>query len=230
MKIGTKSVLFGAHCFFLHPWFVALGWWTLYGFPWDPRLWVAFFVHDLGYIGKPNMDGPEGEAHPILGAKIMTRMFDPAPVIARARETDALIVGNWRTGGDRPWRVLGHWGAFALLHSRYYAKSLGQQPSRLCMADKLAIALTPAWLYLPMVRRTGELREYMAHAKHRVVGNINISDEEMRRVTSESEHDWYAGVQSYCRRWAAEHADGRTDTWTSDARNRATVNEHGVWQ
>jgi len=41
-------------------WFVAWGWWTLYGFPFDPRLWVAFFVHDLGYIGKPNMDGPEG--------------------------------------------------------------------------------------------------------------------------------------------------------------------------
>lgn len=71
MRIGTKSVLFGAHCFFLHPWFVALAWWRLYGFPSDPRLWVAFFVHDIGYLGKPNMDGEEGETHPILGAKIM---------------------------------------------------------------------------------------------------------------------------------------------------------------
>ena len=52
MNIGTKSVLFGAHQFLIHPWFVAWGWWTLYGFPWDPRLWVAFVVHDLGYIGK----------------------------------------------------------------------------------------------------------------------------------------------------------------------------------
>ena len=68
MTIGTKSVLFGAHCFFLRPWFVAVAWWRLYGFPWDPRLWVAFFVHDLGYVGKPNMDGPEGEEHPLLGA------------------------------------------------------------------------------------------------------------------------------------------------------------------
>ena len=63
MRIGTKSILFGAHCFFLHPWFVALGWWKLYGFPFDPRLWVAFAVHDFGYIGKPNMDGKEGETH-----------------------------------------------------------------------------------------------------------------------------------------------------------------------
>ena len=53
MKIGTRSVLFGAHAFWLHPWFVAAAWWKLYGFPWDPRLWVAFFLHDLGYFGKP---------------------------------------------------------------------------------------------------------------------------------------------------------------------------------
>jgi hypothetical protein len=200
VRVGTKSVLFGAHQFLIHPWFVAWGWWTLYGFPWDPRLWVAFFVHDLGYLGKPNMDGPEGEEHPKLGAAIMGVFF------------------GWR------------WGRFCLLHTRYFAKSLGLQPSRLCVADKLAIALTPAWLYLPMVRATGEIREYMAHAKHRVVGNINITDEEKQRVVSASEREWYAGVQSYCRRWAMEHRDGKTDTWTSDARNRATVNEHGVWQ
>src|SRR5690348_11894818 len=47
-SIGTKSVICGAHCFFLHPWFVALAWWKLYGFPWDPRLWFAFWLHDLG--------------------------------------------------------------------------------------------------------------------------------------------------------------------------------------
>ena len=37
MKIGTRSVLFGAHQFATHPWFVAAAWWRLYGFPWDPR-------------------------------------------------------------------------------------------------------------------------------------------------------------------------------------------------
>jgi len=76
MKIGTRSVLFGAHCFFIHPWFVAAAWWKLFGFPWDPRLWVAFAVHDIGYWGKPNMDGEEGEMHPMTGAKIMGWLFD----------------------------------------------------------------------------------------------------------------------------------------------------------
>lgn len=213
MRIGTKSVLFGAHCFFLHPWFVAAAWWHLYGLPWDPRLWVAFFVHDLGYIGKTNMDGEEGERHPLLGARIMHYLFDwPAWIV----DTD--ILDGWR------------WSEFSLLHSRYFAKTLGRQPSRLCMADKLAIAMTPAWLYLPMVRATGEIREYMAHAKHRSIGNEALSADERARVLSDSQSAWYSGVQDYCRRWAYEHRDGKVDTWTSDARKRATVNENGVWQ
>jgi len=71
MKIGTKSVLYGVHCFLLHPIFVFWAWWRLYGFPFDPRLWIAFFVHDLGYWGKANMDGDEGERHVEFGAKVM---------------------------------------------------------------------------------------------------------------------------------------------------------------
>jgi hypothetical protein len=31
MRIGTKSVLFGAHQFAIHPWFVAWGWLKLHG-------------------------------------------------------------------------------------------------------------------------------------------------------------------------------------------------------
>lgn len=135
MTVGTKSVLFGAHCFFLHPWFVALAWWKLYGFPFDPRLWIAFFVHDLGYIGKPNMDGDEGELHPYLGARIMLRLF-----------------------GYR-------WYKFCLFHSRFLAKKKGEHFSRLCVADKLAFSLTPRWLYLPMVNWSGEIFEYMKLAE-----------------------------------------------------------------
>jgi hypothetical protein len=135
MKVGTKSVLFGAHCFFLHPWFLAAGWTKLYGFPFDPRLYFAFFLHDIGYVGKPNMDGPEGESHPALGATIMRRLFEPA------------------------------WGDLCLYHSRYYARAHGAHPSRLCFADKLACALTPSWLYLPMVSATGEIHEYLQQAQ-----------------------------------------------------------------
>jgi hypothetical protein len=72
MTKGTKSILFGYHQFLLHPLLVAAGWTIHYGFPLDPRLWIAFFVHDLGYLGKKNMDDEEGETHPILGAKIMS--------------------------------------------------------------------------------------------------------------------------------------------------------------
>jgi len=72
MKLGTRSVLFGAHQFLLHPIFLAIAWTMLYGFPFDPRLWVSFFVHDLGYIGLPNMDGPEGKLHVERGARIMS--------------------------------------------------------------------------------------------------------------------------------------------------------------
>src|SRR5271157_893929 len=61
MKPGTRSLLWGEHQFLLHPLFVALAWWRLFGFPLDPRLWFCFFVHDIGYLGKPNMDGTEGK-------------------------------------------------------------------------------------------------------------------------------------------------------------------------
>ncbi|MEA4975700.1 MAG: hypothetical protein VB046_08200 [Paludibacter sp.] len=74
MKVGTKSVLFGAHCFFVHPVFVAIAWIKLFGWPWDPRIWIAFFVHDLGYFGKADIDGKEGKNHVELGANIM-RLF-----------------------------------------------------------------------------------------------------------------------------------------------------------
>jgi len=76
MKIGTKSLLFGVHLWFWHPIVVAFAWWKLYSFPWDPRLWVAFIVHDWGYWGCPEMDGPKGDLHPYRGAKIIHFLFD----------------------------------------------------------------------------------------------------------------------------------------------------------
>ncbi len=135
MKIGTKSVLFGAHCFIIHPWFVAYSWYKLYGFPFDPRLWISFFIHDLGYIGKPNMDGPEGELHPYWGASVMGALF-----------------------GKK-------WFDFTLYHSRYLAKRNGHAYSKLCVADKLSFYYTPRWLYLPMVTATGEINEYLKNAQ-----------------------------------------------------------------
>lgn len=188
MTVGSKSVLFGAHCFLLHPWFVAAAWWRLYGFPWDPRLWAAFWLHDLGYAGKPNMDGPEGERHVEWAGNVMGHLFGPV------------------------------WKDFCLYHSRFYAKRDGRPFSRLCVADKMAIVLTPAWLYLPMVRCTGEIREYLELAKTRTAAG------EPKYATmncgTDSEEAWYADVQEYLRRWVAEHRDGRDDTWTPEIRRR----------
>lgn len=135
MKTGTKSLLFGAHQFLLHPLFLALAWWQLYGPPLDVRLWVAFLVHDWGYWGVENLDDAVGQRHPELGGQIMAQLFGPT------------------------------WGAFTRRHSRHYARIEGADPSPLCAADKLVLCLTPAWLYLPMVRATGELQQYLELAR-----------------------------------------------------------------
>src|SRR5262249_10087024 len=108
MTVGTRTVLFGPHAFWLHPFCLATAWRRSYPSLWGARLWVAFFVHDLGYIGSPNMDGPEGERHVELGARIMRAFF-----------------------GDS-------WGNFTAAHSRYWAKRNGRRVSKLCVADKLA--------------------------------------------------------------------------------------------
>ena len=140
MNIGTRSILFGAHQFLVHPFFVFIAWWRLFGFPRAQRLWVAFIVHDWGYWGKPNMDGEEGESHPELGSRLMGWLFD-------------------REHHD-PWKLAKKYGAqswhdFALYHSRFYAKKHGCKHSDLCLADKLATCITPRWLYLICVNLTG---------------------------------------------------------------------------
>ena len=176
MKIGTKSVLFGAHCFLIHPIFVALAWIKLYGFPFDPRIWIAFFVHDLGYIGKPNMDGVEGETHVELGANIM-HLFDgynkfiETEIYPTKDELKKRIEDGWcpisQSGLSVTYRRCErktHWRDFSLYHSRYYAKKNNAYPSKLCFADKLSFCLTPRWLYLPMVNATGEIKEYLKNA------------------------------------------------------------------
>jgi len=169
MTIGTKSVLYGAHQFLLHPLFVAWGWWLLYGFPFDPRLWIAFIIHDLGYIGQPNLDGPEGKMHPNWAARFMDRWFGES------------------------------WGDLCFLHSRSMARWARRPPSRLCMADKMVTSLTPAWLYLPMARATGELEEYMGVWK-------GTFTPEAKDLTPEQ---WYALLGKRTRAWAMKHRDER---------------------
>jgi hypothetical protein len=160
-----------------------------------PALWFAFFLHDIGYLGKPNMDGPEGEQHPFTGARIMGALF------------------------GRPWHD------FVLYHSRFLAKQRGKRPSALCIADKYAIVLTPAWLYLPMVRATGEIVEYMG--KSSAMNNTGSKYSGMNLDVS-SQRAWHADMVRYVASWIEEHRDGREDTWTPNTKEAVT--KSGVWR
>ncbi len=96
MRVSTKSVLFGAHSV-IHPFYVGIAWARLYGFPWDLRLWLAFGVHDIGYWSRSDVEGPEGERHVELGARIVTRLFGP--------EWDDLCSGHSRHWGEALWKA-----------------------------------------------------------------------------------------------------------------------------
>ena len=191
MRVGTKSFLFGAHCFFIHPILVAVSWAILYGVAWDPRLYAAFFLHDFGYVFCNDVEGEEGEEHVHLGAGIM-----------------GLLFGSW-------------WADFTRRHSRHWAKKNGLSVSKLCYADKLAFVLTPSWLYLPMVRATGELAEYMSKSRDRQAGSGVFTEIERAQIESGDPVLWLKGLQSYTRRWVEEHRAGQVDTWTVVPSNSA---------
>lgn len=138
MNVGKRSLMFGAHQFLLHPVMLGVAWHRLYGWPRKEELLpliTAFVIHDWGYWFADDMDGVSGERHPEYGAGLMCQVYGK------------------------------EWGEFCLLHSRFYARQLGREPSALCAADKLATALEPWWLYLPRVVASGEVWEYIAEAR-----------------------------------------------------------------
>lgn len=212
VTVGTQSVLFGVHCFLIHPFILLIAWWKLYGFPWDPRLWFAFFLHDIGYLGKPNMDGPEGEQHPYFGAWIMSVLFDWPHALKHGIFWDCIQC-----------RWMGPWGMFTLLHSRYLAKKLGMPLSRLAIADKLVIAIEPSWLYLPRAIASGEIEDYYQQA---VKAKPDPADQETCYFLSEIQQggkrrdalQWHMGMRGYMRVWVDRHRDGAVDTMTSAGR------------
>ena len=175
MTVGTKSVLGGAHCFLVHPFFTLRGWIKLFGPPRDVRVLFACFLHDIGYVGRSDMDGESGEEHVILGARIMGWLFGPV------------------------------WADECYRHSRYWSQRMGLPISRLCLADKLAFAMTPAWLYIPMARWTGELAEYMQRSKERQAGDKGFTEGELILLNSGNPRGWLQGLQSYTLRWVEQH-------------------------
>src|SRR5205814_2173543 len=116
-------------------------------------------------------------------------------------------------------------------HSRFLAKQRGGQPSALCLADKLSIALEPWWFYLPRANLSGEVREYMSKSGRMANSKYNgepVSKYESMQLEMGSQRAWCLSMKSYIRRYVEEHKDGRPDTWTPDVREvRDTT---GVWQ
>lgn len=133
------------------------------------------------------MDGQEGDLHPYLGADIMGVIF------------------GWE------------WFNFCLSHSRFLAKKRCQPYSRLCVADKLSVAMEPAWLYLPRARASGELYEYMSLAggkdDSKYKGEPNDKYVHMKILEGTPEA-WFDAVCHYLKQWVHEHKDLKEDTWT----------------
>lgn len=136
MKIGTKSLLFGVHQFLWHPFTVYLAWITLYKRLPTIKEAVCILIHDIGYWGRKNMDGEEGQRHPARAANWAYKHLDHKQMIKMK------------------------WWGFCFYHSRYLAKRDGTEPSPLCWADKLSICFEPWWFYLLRARLSGEIREY----------------------------------------------------------------------
>lgn len=182
MNVGTKSILFGVHQFLWHPLTVARAWRYLYG-RW-PRAWewVCIFCHDLGYWGKPNMDGEEGRTHPVRGARLAQK-----------------IVG-WK------WPQLSS-AAFdvTIAHSSYYAEIHGLRTSKLYLADKVSILFDPGWLYLLRARATGEIREYVQNSPYRAGHGWNLDERE-------SEQNWFVWYRNRVQHKAFVHFMAKYDT------------------
>jgi hypothetical protein len=150
MKRGTKSVLFGYHSFWLHPFFVLAAlrknkiklsvYWIL-----------AAFFHDLGYWGSPNMDGEEGVEHPIKSSRMLWQFFERCKIFAVAEVFGKLgfVV-----------RFLMHLEDEIIYHSRTIAKRYQRQMSTLGYADKLAFTFYPRWLLRVLYFFSGEFEEY----------------------------------------------------------------------
>jgi hypothetical protein len=148
MKTGTKSLLFGCHQFVLHPIFVLWAWIKLYDWPNWKEL-ICIIIHDWGYWGCGNMDDKNGENHPWFAA-VWAREF-----------LDTVNTSRY------------FW--LCLLHSRFLAKRAGNQPSKLCWADKLGTALMPVWLWVCLGTLSGEINEYINDIKYKSYNLDNSS-------------------------------------------------------
>ena len=209
-NVGTRSVLFGVHQVFIHPVFVAYAWLKLYGIYPDtcyksfsldlPKYWFklifCFVVHDWGYYGKSEMDGPEGDTHPIFGAELAHKFLDYEGIFFDSGDYDDSVRRKDRT-----------WYNFCLTHSRFYAKQLNMQPSKLCMADKLAVYYYPIWFYIFLGKLTGEIYEYMESAR-------SAGKHGHMALDTATPREFLISVRQYLHDYAMEYKNGKIDMVT----------------
>jgi len=167
MRVGTKSLLVGAHQFLWHPFTVWLSWRKIYGQWPDWKVCVCIFLHDIGYWGKRNMEGTgntflaagdapidenyeDGIYHTIGGARIAQNWLDVQPILVDRGYKKKVCL---RKAGTK-------YMFLVLFHSRTYASLYGEEPSDMCWPDKYCVAFDPWWLYLPRVILSGEIKEY----------------------------------------------------------------------
>jgi hypothetical protein len=169
MKKGTKSILFGTHQFILHPLFVIVGWFKVYGTLPDIYTCFAIAIHDWGYWGCENMDDEEGEKHPIWASEFIEKIL--------------------------PGRNL---GKLIRYHSRFLAKTENADVSELCLPDKVGVALYPWWLWTVLAVFAGELQEYMGDEKYEInwlVSGKNRTAKEFFYQYKNKVDEWMTGKQ-----------------------------------
>lgn len=74
VPVGTRSLIFGVHNVFYHPFTVYKAWLKLYGRP-SLKETICIITHDWGYINCQNIDGEEGQNHPELAGRISRKLF-----------------------------------------------------------------------------------------------------------------------------------------------------------
>lgn len=122
--------------------------------------WLCILVHDWGYWGCPNMDGPEGKRHPELGAMIACQL-----VYWWFR----LKMLFWKRGRIKsPHLIALIYASEAydrtLYHSSHYARIMRARPSVLYLPDKASILFESRWWYLLRARLSGEVHEYIVNS------------------------------------------------------------------
>lgn len=137
MSLGTKTLLFGVHQIFIHPFLVTIAWIILYKSLPNLRELICIFIHDWGYWGKKDLKGADGDTHPELGAKIALFIF-----------------------GEK-------YKQFILGHSTFYTCRNDIEVSKLMAPDKYWHCIVPYWVYALLSIPTGEMKHYreMKHAR-----------------------------------------------------------------